>query len=179
MSFSFHATAAGTFTGMLGSLSKILDKAGEYAVAEGWNTAKLPDARLAPDMFPLTKQVQIACDHAKNAMARLAGQEPPRFADEEQTVGDLKDRIARCLAFVKSVPESAFDGAEDRRIVIPLFNDLVLDMKGAQLLRDWFLPHFYFHVVTAYDILRHTGVPLGKLDYMSHIGGSVRPKDAA
>jgi hypothetical protein len=77
------------------------------------------------------------------------------------------------------VPKSAFDGAEDRRIVIPLFNELVLDMKGGQLLRDWFLPHFYFHVITAYGILRHTGVPLGKLDYMSHIGGSVRPKDAA
>jgi hypothetical protein len=179
MSFSLHATAAGTFTGMLGSLSKILDKAADYAVAEGWEAAKLPGARLAPDMFPLTKQVQIACDHAKNAMARLAGLEPPPFPDEEQTIGDLKDRIARCVDFVESVPETAFDGAEDRRIVIPLFNDLVLDMNGGQLLRDWFLPHFYFHVVTAYGILRHVGVSLGKLDYMSHIGGSVRPKDAA
>jgi hypothetical protein len=179
MSFSLHATAAGTFTGMLSSLSKILEKAAEYGVAEGWDAAKLPEARLAPDMFPLAKQVRIACDHAKNAMARLAGQEPPHFADEEQTIGDLKDRIARCLAFVESVPPAAFEGAEDRRIVIPLFNDLVLDMKGDQLLRDWFLPHFYFHVVTAYDILRHVGVPLSKLDYMNHIGGSVRPKDAA
>jgi hypothetical protein len=84
MSFSLHAAAAGTFTGMLGSLSKILDKAAEYAAAEGWDAARLPGARLAPDMFPLTKQVQIACDHAKNAMASLAGQEPPPFADEEQ-----------------------------------------------------------------------------------------------
>jgi uncharacterized protein len=179
MSYSLHAAAAGTFTGMLSSLSKILDKAAEHAAKEGWAAEKLPAARLAPDMFPLTKQVQIACDHAKNAMARLAGQEPPQFADGEQTIGDLKDRIARCLAFVESVPAAAFEGAEDRRIVIPLFNDLVLDMQGAQLLRDWFLPHFYFHVVTAYDILRHMGLTLGKLDYMSHIGGSVRPKDAA
>ena len=179
MSFSLHATAVGTFTGMLGSLSKILDKAADHAATEGWAAEKLPEARLAPDMFSLTKQVQNACDHAKNAMARLAGQEPPRFADEEQTITDLKDRIARCLAFVESVPASAFEGAEDRQVVIPLFNDLVLDMKGGQLLRDWFLPHFYFHLVTAYDILRHVGVPLSKLDYMAHIGGSVRPKDAA
>jgi hypothetical protein len=178
MNFSLHATAAGTFTGMLGSLSKILDKAADCAAAEGWDEAKLPGARLASDMFPLAKQVQIACDHAKNAMARLAGLEPPPFADEEQTIADLKDRIARCLTFVESVPETAFEGAEDRRIVIPLFNDLVLDMNGGQLLRDWFLPHFYFHVVTAYGILRQSGVPLGKLDYMSHIGGSVRPKDS-
>lgn len=178
MSFSLHDMAAGTFTGMLGSLSKVLDKGAEHA-AQGWDAAKLPNARLAEDMYPLTKQVQIACDHAKNAMARLAGQEPPRFADEERTIGDLKDRIARCLAFVETVPEAAFADAEDRRFVIPLFNDLVLDMKGGQLLRDWHLPHFYFHVVTAYDILRHSGVTLSKQDYMGHIGASIRPKDAA
>jgi len=178
MSSSLYDTAAGTFTGMLGSLSKLLDKGAEHAAAQGWPADRLPSARLAEDMYPLTKQIQIACDHAKNAMARLAAQEPPRIPDEEQTIDELKARIARTIAFVESFPASGFTGAEARRYVIPLFNDLVLDVDGGQLLRDWHLPHFYFHAVTAYDILRHTGIAIGKQDYMSHIGVYIRQKAA-
>jgi hypothetical protein len=178
MSFSLYDTAAGTFTGMLSSLSKLLDKGAEHAAAQGWLADRLPNAKLAEDMYPLTKQIQIACDHAKNAMARLAGQEPPRVPDEEQTIGDLKDRIARTIAFIEGFSAGDFAGAEDRRYVIPLFNDLVLDVDGSQLVRDWHLPHFYFHAVTAYDILRNAGVPIGKADYMSHIGGYIRQKAA-
>jgi hypothetical protein len=178
MSSSIYDVAAGTFTGMLGSLSKLLDKGAEHAAAQGWPTDKLPNAKLADDMYPLTKQIQIACDHAKNAMARLAGQEPPRVPDEERTIDDLKDRIARTITFVAGFSASDFAGAEERRYVIPLFDDLVLDVDGNQLVRDWHLPHFYFHTVTAYDILRHSGVAIGKPDYMSHIGSYIRPKAA-
>ena len=178
MSSSLYDTAAGTFTGMLSSLSKLLDKGAEYAATEGWPADRLPNARLVEDMYPLTKQIQIACDHAKNAMARLAGQEPPRVPDEEKTIGELKDRIARTIAFVEGYSADDFAGAEQRRYVIPLFNDLVLDVDGSQLVRDWHLPHFYFHVVTAYDILRNAGVVIGKPDFMSHIGEYIRQKAA-
>lgn len=175
---SLYEIAHGSFAGMLSSLSKLLDKAAEHAATQGWPAEKLLNARLADDMFPLTKQVQIACDQAKNAMARLAGKEPPHFADEEQTVADLKDRIARCLAYIEAVPASAFADADNRLIVLPLFQDYVLELTGDRLLRDWFLPHFYFHVVTAYDIMRHLGVPIGKIDYLSHVGAAIRQKGA-
>ncbi len=179
MRFSLYAMAAGTFTGVLTSLSGLLDKGAAYAAAQGWDAAKLPNTQLAPDMFSLIKQVQVACDQAKNSMARLAAQEPPKFADDEQTIEDLKARIAKTIAYIESVPEAAFGGAEERQIVVPLFEDMVLDVKGAQLLRDWSLPHFYFHVVTAYDIMRHSGVELSKRDYMSHIGSAIRKLEAA
>jgi hypothetical protein len=178
MSFSLYETAAGTFTGMLSSLDKLLDKGAEHAAAEGWPAERLPNAKLAEDMYPLTKQIQIACDHAKNAMARLAGQEPPRVADEERTIPELKERIARTIAFIEGFSAGDFADAEDRRYVIPLIDDLVVDFDGGQLLRDWHLPHFYFHAVTAYDILRHAGVVIGKPDYMSHIGVYIRRNTA-
>ena len=137
-------------------------------------SAVLVNARLAPDMFPLVRQVQIACDHAKNSTARLIGQEPPVFEDNEQTLDELKARIARTIDYLRSARETAFEGAEDRDIKIPLPNNLALEMNGLQFLRDWALPHFYFHVVTAYDILRHNGVEIGKRDYLSHVAGHIR-----
>jgi|HubBroStandDraft_1064217.scaffolds.fasta_scaffold18422_2 hypothetical protein len=179
MTISMHALAVETFVPMLRSLSNILDKAAQYASAKKFDSAVLVTARLAPDMFPLSRQVQIACDHAKNAAARLTGQEPPRFADEEQTLDELKARVARTVDYVESVRPAAFQGAEDRDIKIALPNNLRLEMKGLQFLRDWALPHFYFHLVTAYDILRHNGVEIGKRDYLSHAGASVRPAPQA
>jgi len=127
-------------------------------------------------MFPLTKQVQIACDQAKSVAARLTGQEPPRFEDNEQTLDELKTRIRRTLDYLGSVPSSAYQGAETRRVGFPLMEGYELAMDGVQYLRDWALPNFYFHVVTAYDILRSQGVQIGKQDYLAHAGYAIRGK---
>ena len=113
MKKSLRDLSSGTFVPMLHSLQKILDKASQQAVDKGIDLAALPNARLAPDMFPLTRQVQIACDSAKNATARLTGREPPRFEDNEQTLDDLKARIARTIDYIQSAPTTAFDGADD------------------------------------------------------------------
>jgi len=161
---------------MLGTLSTLLDKGAEHMRAKGLAPDALVDARLAPDMYPLTRQVQIACDQVKSVAARLAGQKPPKFEDNEQTLDELKARIRRTLDYVKSVPSGAYQGAEDRRIGFALINELVLDMDGVQYLRDWALPHFYFHVVTAYDILRNQGVQIGKQDYLAHASYAIRQK---
>jgi uncharacterized protein len=171
---SMHAMAIDTFVPMLRALSDVLDKGARHAAAKGFEPAILVNARLAPDMFPLVKQVQIACDHAKNAAARLTGQEPPRFEDTEQTLDELKARIARTIEYVQTARAPAFEGAEDRDIKISLPNNVTMTMTGLQQLRDWALPHFYFHVVTAYDILRHNGVELGKRDYIGHIMSGIR-----
>jgi hypothetical protein len=165
-----------TFVPMLRSLAKILDKGAQYASAKSFDGAVLANGRLAPDMFPLIKQIQIACDFAKNGTARLMGREPPKFADDEQTLDELKGRIAKTIDYLEQADRGALQGAEDRLITIPLPKDLVLEMKGLEFLRDWVLPHFYFHVVTAYDILRHNGVDIGKLDYLSHVGSAIRQR---
>jgi uncharacterized protein len=175
MTFSMHSLAVDTFVPMLRSLSAILDKAAEYAGAKKFETTVLVNARLAPDMFPLSRQVQIACDHAKNAVGRLTGQEPPRFEDKEQTLDELKARIAKTLDYVQSVRPAAFQGSEDREIKVAMPNGLVIDAKGFPYLRDWAFPHFYFHITTAYDILRHNGLEVGKRDYLSHASSIVRP----
>jgi hypothetical protein len=174
VTFSAYAMRVETFVPMLRTLSSLLDKGAAHASARKFDSAVLVNARLAPDMYSLVKQVQIACDHAKNGTARLVGQEPPRFADDEQTLDQLKERIAKTIDYVQSVAAGAFEGAEGREIEIPMSGDMVFAMNGAQFLRDWALPHFYFHVVTAYDILRHNGVELGKPDYLSHVGSYIR-----
>jgi hypothetical protein len=164
-----------TFVPMLQALSEILDKAAQHASTKKFDPAVFVNARLAPDMFPLAKQVQVACDQAKNSTARLIGQEPPVFEDNEQTLDQLKTRIATTVDYLRSARASAFEGAEDRDIRIPLPDNLVLEMKGVQFLTGWAFPHFYFHVVTAYDILRHNGVEIGKRDYLSQAISAIRP----
>jgi hypothetical protein len=177
LTFSLHFMATGTFAPMLRSLSALLDKGAEQAAARKFDPAVLANARLAPDMFPLTAQVQIASDHAKNCIARLAGLTAPRFEDSEKTLDELKARIAKTVDYVESVPASAFEGADERVITVDLPPiGLVLEVNGAQYLKDWALPHFYFHVVTAFDILRHNGVEIGKRDYLSHVGAFMRPR---
>jgi hypothetical protein len=178
MTFSLYTMAVETFVPMLGDLSSILDKAAQHARAKRLDATALVNARLAPDMFTLAQQVQIACDHAKNATARLIGDEPPRFEDTEKTLDELKARIAKTIAYVQSAPPAAFEGAEAREITIPLMEKLVLEVNGVQLLKDWSLPHFYFHVVTAYDILRNQGVEIGKRDYLGHVGPLIRQRGA-
>jgi hypothetical protein len=178
MKYPVQTMSIDTFVPMLRSLSKIFDKAAQHAKAKSIDGAVLANARLAPDMFPLTKQIQIACDMAKNGTARLMGREAPKFDDNEQTLDELKARIERTIDYLEKVDRGALQGAEDRQITMQLPTDLVLEMKGLEYLRDWILPHFYFHVVTAYDILRHNGIEIGKLDYLSHAGNAIRKRDA-
>jgi hypothetical protein len=164
MKLTVHAASVGVFAPILTNLAALLDKAVAFAEAKKIDPAVLLQARLAPDMFPLVRQVQLASDFAKNSTARLAGQDPPRFADEEQTFEELKARLARTLDFLDTVPASALEGAEDRDIRVPL-RDRTLELKGLPFLQRWALPNFFFHVTTAYAILRHNGVELGKRDF--------------
>lgn len=176
MTLSMHAMSVEVFVAMLGDLSKVLDKAAEHAKAERIDPATLVAASLAPDMFDLARQVQTACDHAKSGTARLAGREPPVFEDNEKTIDELKTRIARTIDYVSGFDAKALEGSDARHIVIPTPLDFNFEMTGLQLLKDWSLPHFFFHVTTAYDILRHKGVVIGKQDFLGHVAAYIRPK---
>jgi hypothetical protein len=166
MKVLMHALSVEAFTHALGNLSLILEKAAANAAQRKFDAGVLLSARLAPDMLPLTRQVQIASDIAKNSVARLAGQEPPRFEDNETSIEQLRARIARTIDFMKSVPASALEGSETRDVKVPL-GERTLEFKGADFLQRWAIPNVFFHVVTAYDILRHNGVDLGKRDYLN------------
>jgi len=156
----------------LSQLRHVLDKGRAHAEAQGWDPAVLLSMRLAPDMYPLPRQVQIATDIAKNATARLSGGEAPKFEDNETTFAELDARIQRTLDYIANVPADAFDGAESRAIVLPsrLYGELHFD--GRSYLLQFVVPNVYFHCTTAYALLRHAGVPLGKADYMGKIGRS-------
>ncbi|WP_237154615.1 DUF1993 domain-containing protein [Oryzibacter oryziterrae] len=164
MTISLYSAAAPVFVQMLGALSRVLKKAEGYAAERKIDPSVYLNMRLCADMFPLTRQVQIACDHAKGATARLSGSENPKFEDTEATFAELQARIEKTLAFVKSVPADKIDGQEERPINIS-FPGMSLDFTGQDYLLHYALPNFYFHVTTAYAILRHAGVPLGKADY--------------
>ena len=153
----------------LNALSVILDKAEAHAEAKKIDPTVLLNARLFPDMFPLTRQVQIACDQAKNGAARLAGLEPPKYEDNEKTLAELKARIAKALAYVKTLDAKAIDVATDRQVTFPLGPNNKGHMKGADYLNHFVLPNFYFHLTTAYDILRHCGLEVGKRDFLGAI----------
>jgi hypothetical protein len=165
-----YALSSGTFVPMLRSLARILDKARAEAGEKGVVLAALPDARLAPDMYPLHKQVQIACDLARESSARLSGVEQPRPAEAPRSIDGLKETILATIAFIEGLQPALFAGAEGRTIRFPLIDNLAFEANGFAYLRDWALPHFYFHIVTAYDILRHQGFAIGKRDYLSHAG---------
>jgi len=174
---SIHAIAVETFVPMLRSLSGVLDKGAEHARANKSDPAALVNARLAPEMYTLAQQVQLACHQAVDATARLSGKDAAQLENKEETLEGLKARIAKTIDYVNSVPASAFEAAEDREITIPIpENNIAFEMNGLQFLRDWALPHFYFHVVTAYGILRHNGVDIGKRDYLSHVAGYIRQR---
>ena len=177
MKTSIYAMAIETYVPMLRSLSHVLDQGAAHASAKKSDAADLVNARLAPDMYTLAKQVQLACDQAIDSTARLSGQDAPQFENDEKTLEQLKVRIDKTLKYVESVRADAFEGAEDRKITIPIpENNIAFEMNGLQFLRDWALPHFYFHVVTAYDILRHNGVDIGKRDYLSSVGRYIRQR---
>lgn len=177
MDISLHNLATETFAPMLRSLSHVLAKGAEHAKAKNVDPAVLVAARLALDMYPLARQVQFACDQAKNSVARLMGQEPPKFADDETTIEELRARIAKTIAYLETASAADFAAADSREYDFPLPNDAgAIVMKADQFLRDWTLPHFYFHLVTAYDILRANGVEIGKRDYMGRVAAYIRPK---
>ncbi len=162
---SMYAFSAPVFTRMLKNLSAMLKKAEAHAKDKGIDPAALLTAKLAPDMFPLIRQVQIATDHAKGAMARLAGQAPEAIEDSETSFADLQTRIAKVLAIVEGFKPEQLAGSETREISVKIPN-AELKFSGVDYLSMWALPNFYFHVTTAYDILRHNGVELGKRDFL-------------
>jgi hypothetical protein len=155
------------FVKSLGGLKNVLSKAAAHAAETGVPEAELLASRLAPDMFPLLQQVQVACDNAKGATARLAGVEVPKFADTETTIAELEARIDKTVEYIKSIPESAFTGAAERKIVLPYFDGKYL--TGFDYTREYALPNFFFHLVTAYALVRKSGAPIGKADYANNI----------
>jgi hypothetical protein len=165
MSISMHSASVPVFARMLGNLNQWLVKAEAHAAARKFDPAVLFGARLAPDMLPLSKQVQIACDGAKFAVARLAGVDAPKFDDSEATLAELRERVDQTIAFVQSVAVAQIDGSEERDITVPR-RDGPMVLKGEIYLKHWALPNFFFHVTTTYALLRHNGVELGKSDYL-------------
>jgi hypothetical protein len=156
------------FANTLRNLDAILAKAQAHTAAKKIDPAVLMAARLYPDMFPLTRQVQIACDHAKGAIARLAGAEVPKYEDTEQNFEELRARIAKTIGFVESFAASQIDGSEEREIALKV-GGRDLTFQGMPYLLGFALPNFYFHVVTAYNILRHNGLEIGKRDYIGNV----------
>jgi hypothetical protein len=165
MKISMYQASAPRFINMLNNLSAILDKAQAHAEARKLDPSVLANDRLFPDMLPMKRQVQIACDSAKGAVARLAGIEVPKHEDTEQTFAELKARIAKTIDFIRTITPAQLEGSEDKTIHLKL-GPREVDYTGIQYLLGHALPNFYFHVTTGYDILRHNGVELGKRDYL-------------
>ena len=168
MAISMHQISVPMFLKTLGNLSAILDKGAAYAESKKIEPSVLLSYRLAPDMLNLTKQVQIASDHAKRASARLAGLEPPAYEDNEASFADLKARIDKTVAFIKTLKPEQFDGAETREIKLKV-GGVDKTLSGQTYFLHNALPNFFFHVITAYDILRHAGVPIGKGDFIGQL----------
>lgn len=170
MPMSMSSASLPVCKSMLSNLSHILDKGLAHAEARKFDPSVLTQYRLAPDMLPFTRQIQIACDAVKNGLARLSGMEAPKFEDNEATFADLKARIAKTLAFVDSVPANLLDGTEEKEVTFPVGRENTRTMKGEDYLKHWMLPNMFFHITTAYAILRHNGVEIGKTDYLVGAG---------
>jgi uncharacterized protein len=165
MTISMYAASVPCFARILRSLDAILVKAQAHAEAKKIDPAVLLSSRLFPDMFTLTRQIQIATDHAKGAAARLAGVEIPKYDDNEQGFDEVRARIAKTIAFIESFKPTQIDGAEVREVRFKA-GSRELSFQGMDYLLTYAMPNFYFHVVTAYDILRHNGVEIGKRDFL-------------
>lgn len=165
MQISMHAMSHAVFKTGLTQLLHIMEKGVANARARGFDVSVLTAARLAPDMLPFSRQIQLVSDFAKNSMARLAGVEPPRFEDVETTMDELVARVKKTLDYIDTLPASALEGSETRDVVIKL-RDRTLEFKGLEFLQVWALPNFFFHFVTAYNLLRHNGVDVGKRDFL-------------
>lgn len=166
MTISLSSATLPVFKHMLSNLSHLLDKGAAHAEAKKFDAANLLNYRLAPDMLPFTKQIQIACDAAKNGSARVAGIEAPKFEDNEASFPELKARIQKTLDFLATVPADKIDGTEDKDITFPV-GPSTRTMKAQAYLTTWVLPNMFFHITTAYAILRHNGVEVGKRDYLA------------
>ena len=167
MSLSMFHASIPVFTRQLASLAAILKKAEAHAEARKIDPSVFINARLAPDMFPLSRQLQSATDSAKGCGARLAGVEVPRYEDTESTFPELQARIAKTMAFLQGLAPDLISGSEERPIVLKLRGKEV-SFSGQNYLLNFALPNFFFHAVTAYDILRHNGVEIGKQDYLGN-----------
>ena len=165
MSLSMYQTSVPAFVRGLNVLAALLQKGADHAAAAGMDPAELINARLAPDMYPLSGQIQRASDASKFAVQRLSRVEAPKFPDEETTFDQLQQRIAATLAYLQDVPADRLDGAEGRKVSLA-FGDFKQEFRGDDYLLTFALPNFYFHVTTAYAILRHAGVKVGKLDFL-------------
>jgi hypothetical protein len=170
MPLSMYQASVPVFTQALDALGNVLAKGEAHAAAKKIDLAVLLGARLAPDMFPLTRQLSIACDFAKGATARLAGIEVPAWPDEEKTFAEFKARVAKTSDYVRGFKPAQIDGSEEREITLKM-RDATRTFKGQPYLLHFVLPNFFFHATTAYDILRHNGVELGKRDFMGQVPG--------
>ena len=166
MTLSMYQASIPVFKQLLGGLSAVLAKAEAHASAKKIDPNALLQARLYPDMFPLLRQVQVACDFAKSVSARLAGVEVPSFEDQEASFADLQSRIAKTLAFINSLTAAQMAGSETRQIVTQAGTPKEKIFTGDSYLLNYGLPHFFFHTNTAYAVLRHNGVEVGKKDYI-------------
>ena len=165
MAISMYQASVPQLKKMLVNLTTILTKAEEHVAAKGIDGKVLVEARLFPDMLPLAKQVQIACDQVKFGLARLASVDAPKFDDSESTLAQLKERMAKTIAFMDSIKPEQIEGTEAKEIKFSI-KEWSFEFVGEQYVLTWIIPNFYFHVTTAYNILRHNGVELGKADYL-------------
>lgn len=163
--FSIYSASIPVFKQILNSLHNILDKAEAHATDKKIDPAALLQFRLFPDMLPFTRQIQIACDFAKGAAARLGGLDVPSYDDKEATFAELKERIQKTLAYIDSVPQDTIEGSETRAITTGS-GEKTKHFTGQTYLFHYALPHFFFHATTAYDILRHNGIEVGKKDFI-------------
>ena len=170
MTLSVHHCSVSTFEVTLAAFVKILDKAAAHAAAKKFDPNVYLTLRLRPDMFSFARQVQNFCDHAKNSSARLAGIDPPRFEDNEASLEELKARVVKTLDFIKTLDRAAIDGGASREITLPVGPNKAR-MQGANYLLHFALPNYYFHLTTAYDLLRYAGVDIGKRDFLGAVPG--------
>ena len=169
MTISMHSASAPVFTKMLGNMLNWLEAAKAHAEAKKFDTSVYLTLRLAPDMLPFTRQIQIASDAAKACMARLAGQTAPSWEDNEASLDDLIARIKKTIDYVQSVPAAEVDGSEEREITVPRRTGDPRKFTGEVFLKHFATPNFYFHATTTYALLRQAGVPLGKMDFLGAV----------
>lgn len=174
MSVSVSHATIGSFEVSLAAFAAILDKAVAHAEVKKFDPNIYVTMRLRPDMLSFASQVQTFCDHAKKGSARLAGVEPPRYEDNETTIAELKARVLKTLEYIKSLDHASVDQGATRDVVVPVGPNMKLKMVGANYLMHFLLPNFYFHLVTAYDLLRFAGVEIGKRDFLGAVPGATQ-----
>lgn len=166
MPLSMHLASVPIFVRMLNNMLAWLDKAEAHAKAGKFDPSNYLGLRLAPDMLPFARQIQIASDAVKNCVTRLAGIEPPKWEDNEASLDELRARIKKTIAFTQSVPAAKIDGSEEREILLPLGPGRTVPLTGEVFLKHFALPNFFFHTTMTYALLRQGGVELGKMDYL-------------